>query len=132
MARLVEPTVLYLLASGQARHGYEIMQAAQLTPIADGPLDPGAVYRALRSLEQEGCVVSAWQPGPAGPARRMYAITQMGLQRLAQWTAVLEQRATALQQFTENCRRLLGEAGMNLPPAAGSSSGEGRAGGDES
>ena len=122
MARLVEPTVLYLLASGQAQHGYEIMQAAQLTPLSDGPLDPGAVYRALRSLEADGCVVSAWQPGPAGPARRLYAITPLGIQRLAEWVAVIEQRAAALSQFAEACRQTLmaigGPAGAGVGDAA--------------
>ena len=114
MARLVEPTVLYLLASGRAQHGYEIMQAAQFTPLADGPLDPGAVYRALRSLERDGCVVSAWQPGPAGPARRLYAITPLGLQRLSEWATVIEQRAAALAEFAQACRETLAAAG-NAP-----------------
>ena len=107
MARLVEPTVLYLLASGRAQHGYEIMQAAQNTPLSDGPLDPGAVYRALRSLEAEGCVVSSWRPGPAGPARRLYVITPLGLERLRQWVAVIEQRAAALEEFASACRQTL-------------------------
>ncbi len=122
MARLVEPTVLYLLASGRAQHGYEIMQAAQFTPLSDGPLDPGAVYRALRSLERDGCVVSVWQPGPAGPARRLYAITPLGVQRLTEWVVMIEQRAAALAQFAEACRQTLtaigGPAGSGAQGAA--------------
>ena len=71
MNRLVEPAVLFLLATGQATHGYEIITAANELYLTDAVIDAAAVLpRAARSGEQ-GCVVSSWSKGP-GPARRVH------------------------------------------------------------
>lgn len=61
-------------------------------------------------------MVSQWQPGPAGPARRTYAITPLGLQRLHQWTALLERRGQAMLDLAAACRELLER--MDLPEAS--------------
>lgn len=123
LSRLVEPTVLYLLASGAARHGYEVLQQAQSVRLTDSPLDAAAVYRTLRALEGEGCVVSSWEPGPSGPARRIYVITAAGLERLRQWVALLEQRGAAMVRFAQECRALTDAAEGSAGTEAGDSPG---------
>ena len=99
MSRLVEPIVLSLLARGEARYGYEITGRANKATLTDSAVDDAAVYRALRALEQAGCVVSQWQPGVGGPRRRAYEITDLGRQHLKDWLTVLDRHIRVLRDF---------------------------------
>jgi DNA-binding PadR family transcriptional regulator len=58
----------------------------QVRPAAALQDDPGAVYRALRGLERRGLVWARWEPNPAGPARKVYTITDAGVSALRTWT----------------------------------------------
>lgn len=107
LSRMVEPTVLYLLATGKARYGYELMERAHETGLTDSEIDAAAVYRTLRTLEQNGYVVSRWQPGPAGPDRRLYEITPEGREHLQEWATLLERLGGAMLRFAERCRELI-------------------------
>jgi DNA-binding PadR family transcriptional regulator len=75
------PTALILQALEQgACHGFEIMDVAGLPS--------GTVYPALRRLEQEGMISSAWEdPAIAAreqrPPRRYYEINEFGAEYLA-------------------------------------------------
>ncbi len=44
--------------------------------------DPGRLYRALRSLENDGLVRSLWEKSGSGPDRRTYELTPAGTQSL--------------------------------------------------
>lgn len=99
MTRLVEPLILSLLARGEARYGYEILERANAESLTDSPIDAAVVYRTLHVLEQAGCVTSTWQPGAGAPQRRMYEITEEGRRHLQDWVIVLERHAKALQDF---------------------------------
>jgi len=76
------PTALILQALERgARHGFEIMDLIGLPS--------GTVYPALRRLEQEGLISSAWEdPAIAAreqrPARRYYEINEFGTDYLAE------------------------------------------------
>lgn len=107
LSRMVEPAVLYLLASGAAAHGYDLTQAANELGLSELPIDPGGVYRCLRQLEAEGCVVSTWDTTGGGPARRTYQLTSLGWERLEGWIRVIEQRSQAMQRFVKQCSGLL-------------------------
>ena len=107
LSRMVEPTILYLLASGAAAHGYDLITAANQLGLSEVEIDAGAVYRCLRQLEAEGCVVSTWDTAGAGPARRVYQLTDLGRQRLIGWTQVIGQRGQAMQQFVQQCQQLI-------------------------
>lgn len=71
----LRPCLLLLLAEGTS-HGYELL--AQLTQLGLGRIDPGAVYRCLRSMDEDGLLRSGWEPSASGPARRVYALTVDG------------------------------------------------------
>ncbi|MGC9318877.1 MAG: helix-turn-helix transcriptional regulator [Armatimonadota bacterium] len=109
LSRLIEPAVLYLLGSGAAAHGYDLLGEVNQMGLTDAQVDAGAIYRALRQLEEEGAVVSAWDTSGGGPARRNYELTDLGRARLAAWVTVIERRKEAMQQFVEGARKLLGE-----------------------
>ncbi len=112
LSRMVEPSVLYLLASGVANYGYDLAEAANQLGLAETLIDPGAVYRCLRGLEADGCVISTWDTAGAGPARRVYQLTELGRQRLSGWAAVIDQRAQGLSRFVKLC----GELGIDATP----------------
>jgi PadR family transcriptional regulator PadR len=74
-----------LECSGRAMYGYEI--AKQLEVQAEGalPMNQGALYPALRSLERSGLLASDVEPSVSGPPRRYYRITTLGQQALVDW-----------------------------------------------
>jgi DNA-binding PadR family transcriptional regulator len=104
---LVEPALLTVLASGRS-HGYAIPQDVEELTGGKVCLDPGGVYRTLRRLEAEGCVVSDWDDGDAGPRRRSYRITDEGRGLLEWWVGDVRARAHALGQIAEAAEAALG------------------------
>ena len=84
IARLVEPCLLTLLQDGN-RHGYDLIAALGRFGLDPALLDSGLVYRVLREMEEAGWVVSAWETGPSGPARRVYSLTPAGAEALGRW-----------------------------------------------
>jgi PadR family transcriptional regulator PadR len=71
---------LLLLLREQPAHGYELLD--RLSSFGYDRSDPGAIYRALRVLEAEGLVHSAWEPSDSGPDRRIYELTRSGMESL--------------------------------------------------
>jgi PadR family transcriptional regulator PadR len=93
----VQPRLLLQLAKKPA-HGYELMEV--LGAGADDPApDPGTLYRALRALEEDGLVRSAWETGDAGPARRVYELTDQGIEYLHAWAASIRGTRAQLDRF---------------------------------
>ena len=78
----VQPRLLLKLAQKSA-HGYELMDVVN----AEDELgtDPGSLYRTLRAMEEDGLVKSDWDTHGGGPARRMYQITEQGVEHLHAW-----------------------------------------------
>lgn len=107
LSRLIEPSVLYLLGTGAAAHGYDLLNQVNEMGLTDTQVDPGAIYRVLRALEAEGAAVSTWDTSGGGPARRNYELTDLGRARLASWVRVIERRADAMQTFARRARELL-------------------------
>lgn len=75
----LRPCLLLLLRERPA-HGYDLLE--QLEPFGLSRSDPGRLYRALRALEDEGLVHSAWEPSDSGPDRRIYELTRPGMEAL--------------------------------------------------
>jgi poly-beta-hydroxybutyrate-responsive repressor len=82
-------------------HGYELLKGLAYLGFRSGGADQGAVYRALRRLEEDGCVVSRWETGASGPARRIYEITALGREVLHRWSLALRVRKERLERFLD-------------------------------
>ena len=67
-------------------------------------VDVGNVYRALRSLEDEGLVVSEWSADLPGPAKRTYTLTEEGSGALGAWVESLAGLRDGLDAFVERAR----------------------------
>ena len=98
MTRFVEPCLLFFL-SQQSSYGYELMEKLDQFGFQKTKPDPAMVYRTLRSLEKEGCVISKWDTKGAGPAKRNYELTSKGLSLLHAWAAGITFRKQALEKF---------------------------------
>src|ERR1700754_2373564 len=68
-------------------YGYEIAKQLQAKCGGDLPMNQGALYPVLRSLEEQGLLSSHVEPSVAGPARKYYQITAAGKQTLRRWLA---------------------------------------------
>ncbi|HPG40958.1 MAG TPA: helix-turn-helix transcriptional regulator [bacterium] len=103
--RWVEPSILYMLWE-QPRHGYELMTDLPELGFVATQGDPGAIYRTLRHLEENGLVVSQWDTSGTGPAKRLYTITPLGIENLQLWAESLRQYKLALDAFLEKIDKI--------------------------
>ena len=97
------PFVL-LAVSMERAHGYVIED--YLRALGVFGITMSTLYRTLRQMEKDGFLESTWEPGPTGPARRVYTITDAG----HVW---LESSAAMLNTYRETIDRFFGlyEAG---------------------
>lgn len=92
----LRPCLLLLLAEGTA-HGYELLE--QVRDLGLTRPDPGGLYRALRAMDEDGLVRSAWEPSEVGPARRTYTLTEEGRDWLHAWAGSLSEVHRVLGGF---------------------------------
>ena len=88
---------LLLLLRERAAHGYDLLE--RLRPLGITGDDPGRLYRALRGLEEEGLVRSAWERSKGGPDRRIYEVTRAGKEALHQTATALNGTRQSLEIF---------------------------------
>ncbi len=92
----LRPSVLLLLKQSPA-HGYDLLE--RLKAFGFPGSDPGGLYRALRNLEKDGLVCSAWEPSLAGPHRRIYEITRAGSEALHEHAKAVLETTAVLDAF---------------------------------
>lgn len=90
------PVILLMLRQWNS-YGYELM--GKLAIFGLQTINPGTFYRILRHMEKEGMVSSSWDVSVAGPARRVYTITQAGEAYLELWTETLDQYQKMMTMF---------------------------------
>ena len=105
--RFVEPLVLGLLKKQGKTYGYELMGAMQRHALTDSIVEPGALYRTLRKLEENGFVVSIWDASSSGPARRVYELTDEGEVHLREWTKVMKHLSESMSGFVSDVQELM-------------------------
>jgi poly-beta-hydroxybutyrate-responsive repressor len=93
----LQPCLLLLILE-QPGYGYDLVGRLKPLGIND---DAASVYRALRLLEHDAAVTSAWRTSDTGPARRVYRLTETGETMLRQWVAALEDTSTSLARWLD-------------------------------
>ncbi len=78
-------------------HGYEIMK--ELRDEFGITCDHGALYRTLHQLEAGALIRSHWDSEDAGPARRVYELTDAGNAALTSWSDALGTYRASLEKF---------------------------------
>ncbi len=103
--RFIQPSILLGLLF-KASYGYELIQNLQRFGFVEGQAPPGMIYRHLRQLEQDGLVSSEWDVAGAGPAKRMYTISDEGKEVLGMWVDYMKKQAEKLNAFMDTYRKL--------------------------
>lgn len=111
--RYIEPVVLLALKEEQKSYGYDLAEKLTNFALTDARIERASLYRALRVLEENGHVTSAWDVEGAGPARRIYALTEKGRLHLQEWAQLLGRMGQAMIAFSERV-----EEGAGHGPAA--------------
>jgi len=105
----LQPWLLLSLAQKPA-HGYELME--RLGQDEDTPgADPGLLYRTLRQFEEDGLVRSSWETEGRGPARRVYEITDEGVEYLHAWAVNIRRIRERLDRFLAEYQAHFGQKG---------------------
>lgn len=92
----LRPCILLLLKESPA-HGYDLLERARALGFTRS--DPGGLYRALRTLEDDELVRSAWEASTQGPDRRIYHITRSGAEELHGAAIAVRSGSQALERF---------------------------------
>ena len=103
------PILILAVLQDRPNHGYAIAREIERRCADALKVGEGALYPALRALEREGMVESAWETQPSGPARRIYTLTDAGHARLA---ASLK----SWQRFSNAVNAVLGETDLGGTP----------------
>ncbi|MFN3600825.1 MAG: PadR family transcriptional regulator [Dietzia sp.] len=86
------PMLVLSVLEAAPRHGYGISQALESAGL--NPIKGAQLYPALVRLEDQGAIVAHWQASESGPARKVYELTDAGLEQLeqlrARWRAFIE------------------------------------------
>ncbi len=90
------PVILLSLREWNS-YGYRLME--QAAALGFGAMNPGTLYRTLRSMEKDGLCESKWNTNRAGPARRVYSITDAGEAYLDFWAKALEEYQRNMDTF---------------------------------
>jgi PadR family transcriptional regulator PadR len=114
------PFVL-LAVSMERAHGYVIEDF--LSSLGLFGITMSTLYRTLRQMEKEGYLLSSWEPGPTGPARRVYSLTDAG-------RAWLDASAAMLTAYRDTIDRFFGLYGA-AGPASTRPAARGEAGTDK-
>jgi PadR family transcriptional regulator PadR len=94
---MVESALLLLLHHEPA-HGYTLLE--EVSEFGLDAMDPSAIYRMLRDMEDRGWVTSTWNEEQSlGPPRRVYRITDMGEGVLAAWIQDLDETRQMLNRL---------------------------------
>lgn len=95
---------LLLLIAESPGHGYDLVE--RLAELGLANVDPPGVYRALRTLNEDGLLESWWEGSDVGPARRRYRLSDRGAATLEAWAATIDNSASWLHAFLTRHRQL--------------------------
>jgi PadR family transcriptional regulator PadR len=83
----------------------------QLVEFGLGDIDPSALYRALRDMEERGWVSSFWEEEQTqGPPRRVYQLTELGDEVLSWWMEDVRETAQIIDRLRETYSRHMEES----------------------
>ena len=117
--RFVEPLLLYHLKKRGHAYGYELVGELNEHALTDSTIERGAVYRTLRTLEENGNVISDWDVSGSGPARRKYHLTPDGEIHLEEWAEVLGNLSNSMGHFVSDVLVLTGQNKKNKAKSTG-------------
>lgn len=93
--------ILRTLSWGPA-HGYAISRWIRQTTREELQIEEGALYPALRRLEERGAVEATWQTTDSGREAKVYRLTSAGQQELKTELSSWTRYVAVMKQVLEN------------------------------
>lgn len=90
---------LLLLIAEKPSYGYDLQEGLNALGMVNA--DPGGLYRTLRAMEHDGLVASVWDSSEVGPPRRVYSLTEDGMDWLHAWAGAHAETRRILGSFLE-------------------------------
>lgn len=84
--RLLQPRILIILSNNKM-HGYSIIQKLEEKDFGNGKADNTGIYRTLNTMESKGLIKFQWDLESS--AKKVYEITDVGLECLNEWEKTL-------------------------------------------
>ncbi len=104
--------LLLRLLAEESMHGYALMEALRERGyIPEGGIETGTLYTMLRRMERRGFLESSWDEAGSGRRRRIYRITNRGLEFLRSGLKALADRRPVIEELLDFYRRRLREVG---------------------
>lgn len=98
--------ILVIIAEAPT-HGYEIAQKMDdFGCLIKTTGQMGGMYRLLSDLEEEELIKADWETDKPGPAKKIYKITQKGIQRLKELDNHFEDLKGTITSFQNRVRDL--------------------------
>ena len=95
------PTLILAVLRDMPRHGYAIAREIERRSDKALQFKEGTLYPALRALERDHFIAGLWETTSAGPARKVYTLTQAG-------HAELDQRTRTWAGFVQSINSVIG------------------------
>lgn len=107
--KLIQPQILCILAKKE-QYGYTILQQLEMRQILNNEkIDKTGVYRTLKTLEEKGLIVGKWTTEDNGPNKKIYSITQEGMDCLQKWKETLIDYQQLVNNISNDIQQVLQE-----------------------
>ncbi|MGQ9641552.1 MAG: PadR family transcriptional regulator [Candidatus Bathycorpusculaceae bacterium] len=63
-------------------HGYQLLEEIEERSCGFHKLEPGSIYTLLRRMDERGLLESKWEKVEGSPDRRIYKLTEKGVEAL--------------------------------------------------
>ncbi len=88
-------------------YGYLLVEELVDFSISKDAVPYGAAYKILRSMEAEGFITSKWETQGNGPARRVYYITENGVNYLRSWLEDAKKNFEGVKKIMDRVEQIL-------------------------
>ncbi|MCD6579340.1 helix-turn-helix transcriptional regulator [bacterium] len=104
-------TVLLTLLLEKPKIGYYLMDELEKFGFDKNNIPITIVYRALRNMEITGLTVSRWENTEGSPSKRVYYITNKGIQSLKEWKELAKEKLEVFNNLVEDIEKTLKNIG---------------------
>ncbi len=99
-------------------HGYQLLEEIEKRSNGYHRLEPGSIYTILRRMEERGLLESKWEKVEGGSERRIYRLTNKGIEALKMGlTSIIKRRKLfedLIKFYYENFEKSIGGEKENV------------------
>jgi DNA-binding PadR family transcriptional regulator len=81
-------------------HGYSLIEEVNKLLAGRRSIKPGSLYTILRRMEKDGLLVSEWDKSSSHLNRRIYNLTEAGVEKLKDGRLMVEEQRKIIDEMT--------------------------------